>query len=68
MADFPITVNCTAERFYMLLPKKMSIFINTIDLMSDLKFSKTDAALITSKLPKKIFFSRKSKRFVIFVS
>lgn len=50
----------------MLLPEKMSIFINTIDLMSDLKFSKTDAALITLKLPKKTFFSRKSKRFFKF--
>lgn len=47
----------------MLLPEKMSIFINTIDLMIDLKFSKIDATLITLKLPKKIFFSRKSKRF-----
>lgn len=45
----------------MLLPKKMSIFINTMDLMSDLKFSRRDASLITLKLPKKIFFSRKSK-------
>lgn len=50
----------------MLLPKKMSIFINTIDLMRDLKFSKTDAALITLKLHKKIVFSRKSKRFFYF--
>ena len=49
----------------MLLPEKMSIFINTIDLMIDLKFSKRDAILITLKLPKKIFFSRKSKRFFI---
>lgn len=43
----------------MLLPKKMSIFINIIDLMSGLKFSKGDVTLITLKLPKKMFFSRK---------
>lgn len=49
----------------MLLPKKMSIFVNIIDLMSDLKVRKTDAALITSKLPKKIVFLKKPKDFFI---
>lgn len=47
--------------FALLLPKKMSVFVNTMDLMSDLKFSKRDAILITLKLPKKVFFSRESK-------
>lgn len=64
--DFSTTVNCTAERFCMLLPEKMSISISTTDLMIDLKFSKIDATLITLKLPKKIFFSRKPKRFLFY--
>ena len=49
----------------MLLPKKMSIFINTVDFIIDLKFTKRDATVITLKLPKKIFFPRKSKWFFV---
>ena len=63
--NFSTTVNCAAERFCMLLPKKMSIFINTVDFIIDLKFTKRDATVITLKLPKKIFFPRKSKWFFV---
>ena len=63
--NFPTTVNCAAERFCMLLPKKMNIFINTVDLIINLKFSKREATLITLKPPKKVFFSRKPKWFFV---
>ena len=62
MAETSLPLLIVQQRdFVCLLPKKMSIFINTVDFIIDLKFSKRDATLITLKLPKKIFFSRKPK-------
>lgn len=62
MAEISLSLFTVQHRdFVLLLPKKMSVFINTMDLMSDLKFSKRYAILIPLKLPKKVFFSRKSK-------